>query len=213
MVTALLILVGLAGFWLLEARNVLQDKSLGAQFWISAFQSVTSRTAGFNTVRIDQLQPAKQLFLITLMVVGACPVSMGGGIKTVTVGVLLLAMRALIMGRDRVEVFGRALPPKVIYAALTVFLLYVLVAGVTVFGLALCDPQQPLRGELFESVSALSTVGLSTGITPHLSAGSKLVLCAAMFIGRVGPISLVLSMFRSGTPVRYQYPEEDLVVG
>ena len=211
--TVLLIGVGLLGFWILEAGNILHDKPLGAQFWISTFQSVTSRTAGFNTVPIDQLQSGTQLLIIALMVIGACPVSTGGGVKTVTLGVLLLAVRALILGRDRVEVFGRTLPPKVILAALTVFLLYILVAGVTVFGLALFDPRQPLHGELFEAVSALSTVGLSTGITSQLSTGSKLILCAAMFIGRVGPISLVLAMFRPGPPVRYQYPEEDLMVG
>lgn len=213
LVTGALIAAGLAGFWMLEAGHILAEKPLLTQFWVSAFQSVTARTAGFNTVPIDQLQPATLLLLIALMVVGACPVSTGGGIKTVTLAVLLLALRSLIASRERVEVYGRALPPRVLLAALAVVVLYVLAAGLGVFGLALSDPQMPLRSQLFEVVSALSTVGLSTGITAQLSPGGQLILCLLMFIGRVGPMSLVLSVVRMERPARYQFPEEDLVVG
>jgi potassium uptake TrkH family protein len=213
LVTGVLLVVGFAGFWMLEAGHILQNQPLPTQFWTSAFQSVTARTAGFNTVPIQQLQPATLLLLVALMVVGACPVSTGGGIKTVTLAVLLLALRSLLGGRERIEIYGRALPQRVLLAALAVVLLYVLVAGLGVFGLALCDPRIPLRSGLFEVVSALSTVGLSTGITAQLSPGSQLILCALMFIGRVGPISLVLSVVRMARPARYQYPEEDLVVG
>jgi Trk-type K+ transport system membrane component len=183
------------------------------RFWAAAFQSVTCRTAGFNTVEIGALQRATLMLLMALMVIGACPVSTGGGIKTVTFGVLLLSLRALLAGRDRVEVFGRALPQKVVFAALSVSLLYVTTAGFGIFALALFDPRMELQGQAFEVVSALSTVGLSTGITAQLSTGSQIVLCVLMFVGRVGPLSLVLSVFRSGPRVSYQYPEEELVVG
>jgi len=212
-VTVVLIVAGLAGFWILEDGKILSGKPLETQFWISAFQSVTTRTAGFNTVPMDQLQPATLLLLIALMAVGACPISTGGGIKTVTFAVLLLALRAFMTGREQVEIRGRALPQRVLLAALTVLVLYVFVASLGVFGLVLCDPQIRLRSQMFEAVSALSTVGLSTGITAHLSPGSQLILCVLMFIGRVGPISVVLSVVRSQRPTRYQYPEEDLVVG
>ncbi len=213
LVTGVLIFCGLVGFWALEAGNLLAEKPPQTQFLISAFQSVTARTAGFNTIAVDQLQPATLLLLVALMVVGACPVSTGGGIKTVTLAVLLLALRALIAGRERVEVYGRALPQRVLLAAPAVVVLYVLVACLGVFGLTFCDPQLPFRSLLFEAVSALSTVGLSTGITAQLSPGSQLILCVLMFIGRVGPISLVLSVVRMERPTQYQYPEEDLVVG
>jgi Trk-type K+ transport system membrane component len=212
-VTGALIVAGMAGFWMLEAGSTLSEKPIMTQFWISTFQSVTARTAGFNTVAMDGLEPATLLLLVALMVVGASPVSTGGGIKTVTFAVLLLALRTLVTGRERVEVYGRALPARVLLAALGVVILYVLVAGLGVFGLTLCDPQMPLRSQLFEVVSALSTVGLSVGITAQLSPGSQLILCALMFIGRVGPISLMLSVVRMERPTRYQYPEEDLVVG
>lgn len=213
LVTAILVLAGLVGFWVLEAGRVLADKPLLTQFWISAFHSVASRTAGFTTVPMDQLQGATLLLIMALMVVGACPISTGGGIKTVTFAVLLLSLRSLISGRDRVEIYGRAMPQRVLLAALAVVVLYAMTASLGVFCLALYDPHVPWRNAMFEVVSALSTVGLSTGITAQLSPASQLVLCGLMFIGRVGPISLVLAVVRTRRPTRYQFPEEDLVVG
>ncbi|HOA61787.1 MAG: ATPase [Verrucomicrobia bacterium] len=213
LVTAILFAVGLAGFWALEAGHVLADKPVLTQLLTSAFHSISPRTAGFATVPIDQLQTATLLLIMALMVIGACPISTGGGIKTVTFAVLLVALRSLMTGRDRVEIYGRALPQRVLLAALAVVVLYVIIAGLGLFALALYDPQLPLRSEMFEVVSALSTVGLSTGITAQLSPASQLVLCLLMFVGRVGPISMVLAVVRIPRPVRYQFPEEDLVVG
>ncbi|MCP5521486.1 MAG: hypothetical protein H7A46_08055 [Verrucomicrobiales bacterium] len=212
-VTGLLLGVGFVGFWVLEHGHVLRGQPWAAQGWIAAFQSVTPRTAGFNTVPIGDLQPATLILLMALMVVGACPVSTGGGVKTVTLGVLVLTLRALARGRRRVEVFGRALPQTVVYAALSVFILYIAAAALGIFGLACCDPELPLRDLAFELISALSTVGLSTGITPGLSTGSKLILCAAMFIGRVGPLSLVMSVIQAAPRALYEFPEEELLVG
>ncbi|MBI5380857.1 MAG: hypothetical protein HZA31_03040 [Opitutae bacterium] len=212
-VTVGLLIIGLAGFWVLEAGHLLRGLPWTTQAWLATFQSVTARTAGFNTVPIEQLQPATLLLLMALMVVGASPVSTGGGIKTVTLAVLLLALRAMIAGRDKVEIFGRTLPQRVLLAALGVFVLYMLAAATSVFALTLTDPALSLRAQSFEVVSALSTVGLSTGITPQLSIGGKLVLCATMFVGRLGPVALVLAVFRMGAGRRFEYPEEELVVG
>lgn len=212
-VTVCLLVFGFAGFWLLEAGHALGAMSLKESLLISAFQSITARTAGFNTVTIGQLQDSTLILIMVLMVIGACPVSTGGGIKTVTFGVLVLALRAMVTGNERVEAFGRALPPRVLFAALSVFVLYVLAAVAGVFCLSLLDPQMPLQDQIFEVVSALSTVGLSTGITAELSTPGKLVLCVAMFIGRVGPIALVLSVFKARPRVTYEYPEENVIVG
>jgi trk system potassium uptake protein TrkH len=212
-ITACLVVVGMTGFWILEARYLLEDQPFWSRFGLAAFQSVTCRTAGFNSVAIDVLQPATLLLFMALMVIGASPVSTGGGIKTVTFGILILALRALLTGRDRVEVFGRALPQKVVFAALSVVVLYSVAAGAGIFALALTDPEMTLQAQSFEVISALSTVGLSTGITPELSSAGKSVLCVLMFVGRVGPLSLVLSVFQAAPRARYQYPEEELVVG
>ncbi len=159
------------------------------------------------------LSNATLLLVIALMVVGASPVSTGGGIKTLTFGILLVSLRALMKGRERVEAFGRTIPRRAVLAALGVFVLYTLAATTITFALSITDPHLPLRDIVFESVSALSTVGLSTGITPDLSTGGKLVLCIAMFAGRVGPLTLILSVFRSAGPTaRYEYPEESVLV-
>lgn len=208
-----LLVAGLLGFWILEANHLLRDNSFGESFLISAFQSVTPRTAGFNTVNIGQLQDATLLLLIMLMVIGANPVSAGGGIKTVSFGILLLALRAMVARRERIEAFGRTIPARTLVAALSVFVIYMISAGIGVFLLSVLDPQLAFKSRVFEVISALSTVGLSTGITAELSPASKLVLCVAMFVGRVGPLALVLSVFQSGRALAYEFPEEEVVVG
>ncbi|MFM1944693.1 MAG: hypothetical protein RI897_3675 [Verrucomicrobiota bacterium] len=213
LITVALIVLGTAGYWILQATHGPAGQPFTESLWAAAFQSVTTRTAGFNSVDIGSLQTTTLMLLMALMVVGACPVSTGGGIKTVTFGVLVLSLKTLLTGRDRVEILGRALPQKVVFAALSVSLLYLAAAAAGTFALVLFDPHIPLRDQLFEAISALSTVGLSTGITTQLSTPSQLTLCALMFIGRVGPLSLVLSVFQSEPKIRYQYPEEDLVVG
>ncbi|RME96472.1 MAG: hypothetical protein D6766_00635 [Verrucomicrobia bacterium] len=211
--TAILIVAGAALFGWLEAGGVLAGMSWPERLWGAVFQSVTARTAGFATVDIGSLQPATLLVLMALMVVGACPVSTGGGIKTVTLAVLVLTLRAMVSGRREVEVQGRALPAGVVHAALSVFVLYVAAAGLGCFLLAWTNPAIPLRDLAFETVSALSTVGLSTGITGRLDAMGRLVLCALMFIGRVGPLGLALAVFRGAPAARWRYPQEDLLVG
>jgi len=212
-VTVALILLGMAGFWALEASHSLAGKDVEHSFWASAFQSVTTRTAGFNTVPIGQLQNATILLLIALMVVGGSPVSTAGGIKTVTFAILLLGLRAMIFGKDKIEAFGRTLPARAILSALNVFVLYVFTAMTGLILIGIFDPAVPIRDTFFEVISALSTVGLSTGITAGLSSSSKLVLCAMMFVGRVGPIAMVLSVFQGGDRLDYDFPDEDVVVG
>lgn len=212
-VTVGLIVLGIIGFWFLEANHILRGHRFIESLLIATFQSVTPRTAGFNTIPIDQLQDATLMLLMFLMVIGASPVSTGGGIKTVSFGILLLGIHSLILKRERVEVFGRTISQKALIAVLSVFTLHMVCLGTGVFLLTLFDPQLNYRDQLFEMTSALSTVGLSTGITAHLSAPSKLVLCAAMFIGRVGPIALMLSILHDGRSLTYALPEEEIIVG
>ncbi len=211
--TMSLIVLGATGFALLEGDHVL--KGLGSLdfFTASLFQSVTARTAGFNTLPIGELQNATLLLIVLLMVVGGCPVSTAGGIKTVTFAILLLGLRALVRGNSRIEAFGRTVPARVITSALNVFLLYMTAAITGLILLSWASPHLAMRDLLFECFSALSTVGLSTGVTAQLGTEGKLVLCALMFIGRIGPIAMVLSVFQSSPAVDYEFPQEDVVVG
>ena len=212
-VTLCLILTGTAAFFFLERNHILAEVSWERAGMISLFQSVTPRTAGFNTVPVGELRDSTLLMMIILMVIGASPVSAGGGIKTVTFGILLLALRAMVQSRDRVELYGRTIPAKTLIAALGVFVLYGMTALAATLLLAVFEPGFQMRDHLFESISALSTVGLSTGITAQLSTPSKLVLCVAMFAGRIGPISLAVSVFKAKPRVEYDLPAEEVVVG
>lgn len=212
-VMGVLLVGGTVGFWIVEWAGVLAEKSIADGFLISFFQAVTARTAGFNTIEVGDLALHTLVFMAVLMAIGANPVSTAGGIKTVTLAVLLLALRAMIMRRDRVEVFGKTLPARTLVTALSVCVLYVAAAIAGIFFLTVFDGSLPLRDLTFEAVSALSTVGLSTGITADLSTPSRLVLCVLMFLGRVGPISLVLSVFQARKQVEYEYPEAEVVVG
>lgn len=212
-VTGVLLVAALAGFWALESGDALRGRPFKEAFLTSAFHAVAPRTAGFHTVPIESLQNATIVMLVVLMTIGAGPVSTGGGIKTVSFAILLLALRALVVRRDRVEVFGRSIPARSLFAALSVFVLFVLASAFGTFLLCLFDPQMPLEDQAFEVISALTTVGFSTEVTAELSPASQLVLCAAMFVGRVGPISLMLSVFHSRRQVTYELPEEEVVVG
>ena len=130
-----------------------------------------------------------------------------------TFAVLLVALRAMITGRKNIEVAGRSIPRLIVRTALSVFVLYVLVAGLTSFALALSDPGINLSDRTFETISALSTVGLSTGVTTEFSLVGQFILCLTMFAGRIGPLALTLSVFRTrGAVVAIEYPEEELIV-
>ena len=211
--TLFLIVSGTAVFWFFEKSNVLRDFGAFDAFTTSLFQSITARTAGFNTVSFAELQNATLLAVIFLMVIGGCPVSTSGGIKTVTFAILALALRALLRGNSRIEAFGRTIPFRVVISALNVFQLYMVTAITGLILVSLFNPEIPMRDVAFECFSALSTVGLGTGITDDLSTGSKLVLCVIMWVGRIGPIAMVLSVFQSTGSVDYEFPEEDVVVG
>ncbi len=211
--TAVLLVSGLVVFWVFEAGGVLRGLAPGDAFTASLFQSVSSRTAGFNTLPVAEFQNATLIFLAFLMLVGGCPVSTAGGIKTVTFAVLLLGLRSLVTGAKNIEAFGRSIPARVVFSALNVFLLYIVSAIFGMMALAWVHPEFSMRDVFFECFSALSTVGLSTGVTPQLGTSGKFVLCVLMFVGRIGPIAMVLSVFQSTRAVNYEFPEEEVVVG
>ena len=182
-----------------------------AQAW---FQAVSARTAGFNTINVDQLSGAGKLWMIGLMIVGGSPASTAGGMKTVTLAVLLVSMCAMLRRRPNVEAFGRTLPPALLRRAVTLGMLYALLLGATTLLLAVAQgPTARFIDVLFESVSACGTVGLSLGETTRLTLGGRCVIIAAMFVGRLGPLTLLMSLIGTGVSPRYRYPEENLVIG
>jgi trk system potassium uptake protein TrkH len=211
--TAFLIVAGMAALLLFEyfSPNPKSDYSLKAAF----FQSVTTRTAGFNTVDIGAMSEPSKLAMILLMFVGGSPGSTSGGIKTVTLAVLALVVYSAFRRYPQVQAFRRAIRPVVVGKAVTVVLLYVTVIFVVIFAMTITERGKgiSLLDLNFEVVSAIGTVGLSTGITPKLSDPGKILLVITMLIGRLGPLSLLAAMTFNQKTAKYEYPSEPLIVG
>ena len=180
----------------------------------AVFQSVSARTAGFNTIDMAELSDGGKFWMCGLMVVGGSPASTAGGMKTVTFALLLIVAFSVLMRRRDVEAYRRSLAADILRRALTLAVLYVsLVCLVT---LLLCVS---MRGDasfidlLFESCSACGTVGLSAGVTSHLNTFAKYVIVGAMFIGRIGPLTLLLALTSKRRHVPYAYPQETVLIG
>jgi trk system potassium uptake protein TrkH len=176
------------------------------------FHSVSARTAGFNTVDIGAMRPATWLLLCAFMFVGASPGSTGGGIKTSTFVALAASLRALVRGEPQARLFDRALPPSVVQRAIAVTFLSGLLVAAFAFLLVLIEAGEPSR-LVFEVVSAFATVGYSTGITADLSAAGRLLLVAAMIVGRVGPVTMTLALAGRQRPAAVRPVEEKVLIG
>ena len=221
LVTVVFLVGGTLVYLGLEWNNLLRGLPPGERLLAAWFLSVTPRTAGFNTVDYGQASSETLFFTIFLMFVGASPGSTGGGIKTTTFGLLVALVVARWRGRGRASVFQRTIPHAVMDRALLVALLaWALVSlaiGLLVFAESAGVPYQGADPRfvalMFEAVSAFGTVGLSTGITPGLGAAGKLVLVALMFVGRVGPLTLVLAIGPRQQRGRFRYAEENVMVG
>lgn len=209
-----LLVFGGATWFFLESLESDPDSSMVTRIADAWFQSVTFRTAGFNTVNHELMHPASKLLAIFLMFVGAAPGSTGGGVKTIVFAVVLLNLRAVFLGRDHVEVFGRTVPARQVSRSLAMIAAGLFIVMATA-GLLVIFERQPDRfvDHLFEATSAFATVGVSAGITSDLTLPSRLLICVVMFLGRVGPITMLLAMATPGDPVRFRYPEERVSLG
>lgn len=211
--SAVLVLGGAFFFYVLELPSTLKPLGQGERILASYFQSVTARTAGFNTVDISAVKAPALVVLMCLMFVGASPGSTGGGIKTTTAAILFQAMRSAFRRRPEVELFGRTVPRSTIRRSIALATLSLLLLTVTTVLIASVEPDKPFEKLLFEQVSAFGTVGLSAGITTALSVPGKLIIILLMFAGRVGPLTLTFSILGEGRPTRYRFPDTHIMVG
>lgn len=213
--TIVLLVLGTIAFFLVEGSNSetlggldLRSRAIGA--W---FQSVTNRTAGFNTIDIGKMTTAGLFITIGFMFIGASPGGTGGGMKTTTFRVLTSCTKAILQGKEEVHLYRREVPLELILKAVGVLVGSVAtVIGATVL-ISLTDAKFPFLEILFEVVSAFATVGLSAGITAKLSAFAKLILIVTMYTGRVGVLLLMAALLGDPKPSAVHYPEEDLLVG
>ena len=207
-VTASLILFPAIYFFLFEFA----DLPLGHRIWVSLFQSVTPRTAGFNSADLTKLSEIGIMLTIVLMIIGGSPGSTAGGMKTTTLAVLLSTALSVFQQKDDTHFYGRRIPDDTIKNAATIFLMYItlfLFGGMIISGIE----EIPLLTALFETASAIGTVGLSLGVTPSLGLTSHMILICLMFFGRVGGLTLVFAALSERRPNRSKYPQEKITVG
>jgi trk system potassium uptake protein TrkH len=213
--TAVLLILGTLAFFVLEYNNpgTFGPLNFPQKVMAAWFQSVTTRTAGFNTIDLGQMSEAGLFLTIALMFVGASPGSTGGGIKTTTFRILFSCTGAVLEGQEDVECYQRQIPPAMILKTISVVFGSLLVAFTSAILIELTNPELKFIEVLFEAVSAFATVGLSTGITAKISAIGKLILIATMYVGRVGVLVLMSAAFGDPKPRSFKYAEESLLVG
>lgn len=208
-----LLLVGTLGIFLLEYGNAssLGPLSVPQKILNSFFYSVSSRTAGFDTLNLGAFGFHALTLITILMFIGGVAGSTAGGIKVNTFATLILTMRSYIKGQSKVHAFGRQIPEKRVHEAITLVALAVVIVCVPVFILAATD-NLPMGKAFFETVSAFATVGLSTGITASLSIAGRIIITIVMFIGRLGPLTIVLAFSERHRAMERAEPEEELSI-
>jgi len=211
--TSFLVVFSFVLFLAIEWNHSLKMFTLKEKIFSSIFQVVTPRTAGFNTMDLNSLSFSAVLLLIMLMFIGASSGSTGGGIKTSTIGVILGFLKSKITARDSVNLFHRTLPMESVMKAFTVITLAMCVIFFSSFILLLTQPVASMKEALFEVFSAFSTVGLSLGLTPKLSSLGKIVIILTMYIGRIGPLTLLYAFSRQRAYGRFEYVEETVMIG
>ena len=199
-------------FFALEYNGVLKDFSFADKLSNAAFLAVSPRTAGFNTIDLAALKPGSEVITDLLMLIGGSPGSTAGGLKTTTFAVLILSTIATARHNTHPEIFKRRLPGDALSQATAIFTIYVLVslvAIVLICTLEKCD----IPTAAFEVISAIGTVGATKGLTPTLTIASKLIIIGLMFGGRVGGLSLVLSLAEKRENVPLDRPTEKILIG
>ena len=207
--TAALLLLPAIYLFMAEYGNL----PLGERLLAAIFQAVTPRTAGFNTTDLTQMSGTGQAVTVILMLIGGAPGSTAGGMKVTTIFVILATCASVFGGEEECSGFGRSIDNKVIsqaMALMTIYMTLFLVSGAVICSLE----QQPLHICLFESASAIGTVGLTLGITPSLGLISKIILIALMFLGRTGGLTIAWALFKiQGPSVNRKYPKGNIAVG
>lgn len=218
--TLALLLIGFVIFLAVEYNNpeTIGNLSFGSKIMASFFHSVLPRTAGFNSVSMAGVTNATAFMIIILMFIGGSPGSTAGGIKTTTIGVVILAIISVVRGDSDVKIFARRIPVEIIFRALAVLGIGLLIVIVVTMILSLTETNLERYSFLditFETVSAFGTVGLSRGLTPYLSDIGRVIIAITMFIGRLGPLTMAFAFAKRRKEKKglYRYPKERITVG
>ena len=208
----LLLAIGTLFFLISEAGHSQAGHTFSERLIDSFFTSACARTAGFTYVDTVSVAGPSAILFILLMWIGCAPMSTGGGIKVTTFAIGVLNLRSVLLGKDCIEIFGRRISPMSIQKAFAAMALSLIAIAVSTILLKIAMPETELSRLCFESFSALSTVGLSLGLTPELSTMAQLIIIVDMFIGRIGIMAFLLIFITPGTPQRYKYPLENIMI-
>lgn len=214
-ITSILLIGGTILIFLLEYNN---SKTIGNMGLInkisnSFFTSASPRTAGFNSISIGDMTDSSKFTTVILMFIGGSPGSTAGGLKTTTFGLILLSVISILKGREDTEAFGKRFSKELVYKAFTLlFIAITLVISVTM-ALSILEPDESFIDLLYESASAFGTAGLTTGVTQRIGSLSKIILMVTMYLGRVGPLTIVLALMRKKKKSLYKYPEGKILIG
>jgi Trk-type K+ transport system membrane component len=200
-------------FYLVEFRHSIAGYGVYGSIVSSVFQSVTCRTAGYNTVDFSHLGQPILFFMMFLMFIGASPGSTGGGIKTTTFSVILRSAISTIKGRQNVEIVKHTISNSTINRAYSIALFSISLIFISTFFLTITEPDKHFISLLFEEISAFGTVGLSTGITSSLTMAGKSIIILSMYIGRIGTLTLALAITKRVVYTKYRYSEINVLVG
>lgn len=213
--TALLLIVGTAAFFLTELHNpaTLASLSFKDKFLAAWFQSMSTRTAGFNSIDLGNMTTAGLFITMGFMFIGASPSGTGGGIKTTTFRIMYNSTKSVLQGKNEVVLYQREVPSTLILKAVAVVFGTAASIVMVTISISVIDTQFNFLPILFEVISAFATVGLSTGITSSLAVASKVMLVFAMYVGRVSILILIAAVIGDPRPSSLQYPEENLLVG
>jgi potassium uptake TrkH family protein len=212
--TFYVILIGTMIFFFVEYDHSLKyGISFFDKVYNAVFQVVVSRTSGFNTINVSHISISGMLLLIMLMFIGASPGSTGGGIKNTTLFVIIKSVIATIRGKKYIEFEKKTIPFELVDKSYSIVVMSLILIFISTFILSLLEPAQNLTTLMFESVSAFSTAGLSTGAPVTFSIAGKLVLILNMYIGRIGTLTLAFALSKRIKESRHQYPETYFMVG
>ena len=212
-ITSFLILFGTILIFLFEYHNpaTMESLSLPQKIQASLFQSVTTRTAGFETVAQAALTDASSLVSMFLMIIGGSPTGTAGGVKTVTFAILVFCVLSVAKQEESITLFKRRVPQNLLSKALAIIVINLIVLMTSVLLLLVFD-HGTFMDSCYECVSALATVGLTKGLTPNLTIAGKVIIIITMYLGRVGPISMAIGFSQKNKKKMVMYPEQDLIL-
>ncbi len=212
--TIALIVVGTFIIFFGEYLNGLDGYSFFEKLQVSLFQSITLRTAGFNSMPLGSLHAYTIYLMMIFMFIGAGPGSTAGGIKVTTFAILIQSIRSTLKGQSKVEFFNRTIPSYQVVRATALAIISLITISLFILLLIKVEPEHDFLSLIFEVVSAFGTVGLSLGLTPHLSVAGKLVITLMMFIGRVGPLTMILAIGqKNSSSGKFDYPKGRIMIG